>query len=486
MIAWRNMTIKAKLFTSVVAFTVVLSLALTYAASMRIATDLREQLLQRGRGLAFYMVEQTQDTLKLRSELGRYFSFAFLTSRIAVGDVIYAQIVVDGKVQSQHTKMTDIPLDILTDQPEQYTLAEKADHSQHYFDIIRPLPTRRGYVRLGLSLDVVDEKVQKNFLLMGSVSLLFAALGIAFAFGLYSAVLRPIEHVIGSIKRLAEGDMQARVEITRKDELRHLTESFNRMADAIGERNQKLRQTNDELREANETKTRFLTMMGHELKTPLHTIRGSCQLLLVDNDTPKEARRDIEAILAAGNHLLALIDNILKFRTLGSDQLHRTSVSLTRLAVQCADYVAPLAKSKGIEVRVNADDAGSAYVDETKVRQILINLLDNATRYSQGGCVSLDVKQTPAGHFFSVSDTGPGIAAADVERIFQPFERIDRGDSPEQKGLGVGLAIVRHYAAMHDGEVTVESEMGKGSTFRVFLPRTVPGKTDHEEVRFAG
>src|SRR5690606_13856926 len=228
----------------------------------------------------------------------------------------------------------------------------------------------------------------------------------------------------------------------------------------IAERTRQLHAVNAELRSANRAKAEFLAMIGHELKTPLHSVRGYCQLLLEELDGPLSPgqRADLEAILAAGNHLLALIDNILKFTASGDDELHRTRFPLPALLEQAANHVRPLAHRRHIDLHVDAGPVGEVWADETKLKQVLINLLHNAVKYSPAGSRVQMVAGTEAGGFWvAVDDAGPGIPAQDRERLFEPFERgSPEAEDRELKGLGLGLAVVRRYVEAHGGSVTVE------------------------------
>src|SRR5690606_14737023 len=177
-------------------------------------------------------------------------------------------------------------------------------------DLVRVLPgeSSQSYVRLGVSLEVVEEKVRKNWAVMLGLTAMFTAIGAALAFGLYSAILKPLERVMASIRRLGAGDLGARVTVQGSQELQELARAFNRMAEEIARRSEELERVNAELRSAYRAKSEFLAMIGHELKTPLHSVRGYCQLLLegVDGPLTAEQRADIHAVLAAGNHLLSL------------------------------------------------------------------------------------------------------------------------------------------------------------------------------------
>lgn len=526
---------KTRFIIGVVVYTVLLSLSVGLISVYNISTELRDQFEQRAEGLTAYLVEETRRALQMSDGLNRYFSFLFLTARISVGDVVYAQIVRNGSIQSQYIRDPDIHLDVLEPPTVELETREVIHNDQRYMDYIRPLTDHSGYVRVGLTLELIEQKVRQTLILTGTICLLFIVAGLAGAFGLYSALLKPIHQLIASIRRIGSGDTQARVPVPQDRELAELAIAFNDMAKAISERDRELQRQNAELQEAYQAKSDFLAMMGHELKTPLHAMRGSSQLLLeqIDGTLNPRQQEDVRSILSSGNHLLALIDNLLRYNALGSDNLHITRVDVGKLICQCIDYVTPIAHSKGISLEADVQPSHIISADETKLKQILLNLLINGIYYSERGHVRVKALKKPGAMasiamdatepletesfgtsslekkslateslavevnhtepskkewytVIEVIDQGPGIPPEDRQRIFEPFERLNANDKPDDQGLGLGLTIVRKYVTMHGGSIDVEDAPGGGSLFRLTLPHKIAEASPHKEVEKAG
>lgn len=474
-----SLGMKGTFLLALVGFSALMAVGFATIWAYRVTTDLREQVEQRGESFTANLAGEAARVLHIEDSLERELSLMLLTHRL-MGEVVYAQIVHQGVVVSQSTRDPGIVLEPLASPGEAPPVREQSAGGKPVIEFIQllpvespsPDPSQRSYVRLGLSLEQVQEKVRRNLIDMGALALLFTVAGAAVAYGLYSAILVPLERVIGSIRRLQAGDLEARAHIASYPELKELGDAFNRMAEEIGRRNEELERVNAELRSANDAKSRFLAMIGHELKTPLHSVRGYCQILLEELGGPltQEQRADIEAVLASGNHLLSLIDNLLHFSASGTETLHRTPVFLADLLQQAADYVKPLAHRKELFVRVETHVYGTIDADVTKLKQVLINLLHNAVKFTERGGVVVRARSAGRGLLIEVCDTGPGVPEAERERIFEPFERAERAGSRELKGLGLGLAIAREYVEAHGGSIRVDDAPGGGARFLLSFP----------------
>jgi len=478
---------KGTFLLALVGFSALTAVGFATAWAYRVTSDLREQVEQRGESLTANLAGEALRVLHIEDSLERELSLMLLTHRL-MGEVVYAQIVHQGVVVSESTSEEGLALEPLGSAAAALPVRERTVGGRPVIEFVQLLPgdeddaaagaSQQSYVRVGLSLEQVQAKVRRSLVDMAALALLFTAVGAAVAYGLYSAILVPLERVIASIRRLQAGDLGARAHISTYPELRELADAFNHMAEEIGRRNEELERVNAELRSANEAKSQFLAMMGHELKTPLHSVRGYCQILLEELGGPltQEQRSDIQAVLASGNHLLALIDNLLHFSASGTESLHKTAVFLPDLLRQAADYVKPLAQRKGLYVRVETDVSKTIYADGTKLKQVLINLLHNAVKYTDQGGVVASARFAPDGLLIEVCDTGSGIPREQRERIFEPFERIEREGGEEYKGLGLGLAIARGYVLAHGGSIWVEEAPGGGARFCILIP-DVPGES---------
>ena len=244
------------------------------------------------------------------------------------------------------------------------------------------------------------------------------------------------------------------------------------------------RKKNVELESAARLKDEFLANMSHELRTPLTAILMMSEILLegVYGTLTEKQLQATKHIDTSGRHLLSLINDILDLSKIvaGKMKWHFTPVNVTEICQLSLQLVEQMAVKKQIKLRfVSDDEIGRLLVDERGLKQILVNLLNNAIKFTpKGGLVVLDIKgdKTHQIVHFNVSDTGIGIPKEQIERLFQPFVQIDGSLSRAHEGTGLGLSLVEKLAKAHGGNVKVESTVGKGSHFTVSLPWVVPSK----------
>jgi signal transduction histidine kinase len=231
---------------------------------------------------------------------------------------------------------------------------------------------------------------------------------------------------------------------------------------------------------ANRAKSDFLATMSHELRTPLSAIIGYAELLADGVVAPVVPAQEapLSRIGASARHLLALIEDILTFARVeaGRDELRTTRVDAVELAREVAEMIEPSALQQALAFAVRAPaDALPIVTDARKARQILLNLLGNAVRYTERGEVVLEVTAADdGGVVFVVRDTGLGIAPEHRARIFEPFWQVDQSHARRQGGTGLGLAVSRRLAELLGGELRIESALGSGSTFSLALPDVPP------------
>jgi signal transduction histidine kinase/CheY-like chemotaxis protein len=237
-----------------------------------------------------------------------------------------------------------------------------------------------------------------------------------------------------------------------------------------------LKVTNRRLEEANKHKSVFLANMSHELRTPLNAIIGFSELLIDSSgrqfDTPTQ-QRFFTQIHASGKHLLGLINDILDLSKVeaGQMELRLQTVTVGEIVKQVMETVEPLAGQKRIKIRADAASAGEVLVDAGKLKQMLLNLVSNAIKFTpDDGEVAISAARLQSAVEISVTDTGIGISESDQSLLFQEFHQVDQGPGRRQQGTGLGLALTRRFAALHGGEVSVQSEVGKGSVFTLRLP----------------
>ena len=247
---------------------------------------------------------------------------------------------------------------------------------------------------------------------------------------------------------------------------------------ALSNRMQELSEARDQAQTANRAKSTFLANMSHELRTPLNAILGFSNMLRRDAAVQDEQRKTLEIIHRSGEHLLNLINEVLDMAKVeaGRVELQQSAFDLGTMVLDVCDLIRERAEAKGLKLELDQTSAFPRYIqgDPAKLRQIMINLIGNAVKYTDAGSVTLRLDSAPSvdGKTIRlgivVADTGPGISPKDQERIFEPFVQVGDGSGP--KGTGLGLAIVRQYVELMNGNVSLRSTVGEGSEFRVELP----------------
>ncbi|MGE0593256.1 MAG: ATP-binding protein [Vicinamibacterales bacterium] len=249
---------------------------------------------------------------------------------------------------------------------------------------------------------------------------------------------------------------QAQAELVRKNEELHLTQ-------------ERLQHSEQRARLASRAKSEFLARMSHELRTPLNAIIGYTELLLED-ERPERDARDLTRIHASGRHLLALISEVLDMSRIeaGRVELRRDHVTTAVLIAELVAAVEPLVHTRRNRLEIEAPDDLALTTDATRLRQVLLNLLGNAAKFTENGVIRLSVGAAEAGWVrFAVTDTGIGFDQAQLETIFEEFGQLE---GVRYGGTGLGLAIARRLCHLLGGTLTGEGRRGEGARFEVRLP----------------
>jgi signal transduction histidine kinase len=224
----------------------------------------------------------------------------------------------------------------------------------------------------------------------------------------------------------------------------------------------------------------FLANMSHELRTPLNAIIGVTEMLREDADALKQDIEPLDRVLGAGRHLLALINDILDLSKIeaGRMELHLETFPPSPVIEDVAKTIEPLATKNGNQVAVHCDAAiGTLHADQMRLRQALLNLLSNANKFTDHGTITIDTRQREEEGrdwvTIAVVDTGIGMTAEQIGKLFQEFSQADASTTRKYGGTGLGLAISKRFCQMMGGDITVESDVGRGSTFTIRLPRIV-------------
>jgi PAS domain S-box-containing protein len=293
-------------------------------------------------------------------------------------------------------------------------------------------------------------------------------------------------HIVGAAKvarDVTEAKRVHRAETDLIQQLQDVTVELEQQleeAKTLQEELERLTRVAEEARriaeEANTAKSQFVARMSHELRTPLNAIAGYVEILELQIRGPitDAQREDLARIKRSTDALRRLIDDILSFAKLesGRVEFHYETVALDRFLDTLESFIAPRVERKGLLYRFDPDGADiTVWIDKDKVQQIMLNLLSNAVKFTESGEITLRCRTAHDTFALQVADTGPGISPSRRESIFEPFVQGHHPTSNPSEGTGLGLAISRELARAMGGNVTVESEPGKGSTFSLVLPR---------------
>jgi signal transduction histidine kinase len=346
------------------------------------------------------------------------------------------------------------------------------------------------------------EKAEKLGTLILVCSLLISA-AIAAMLAAYTsaAIARPLEATTLIAQRVTEeSNFDLQVPVTTSDEVGMLATSLNELIQRVAEYTEDLHEAKVAAEAANRSKSAFLANMSHELRTPLNAIINYSEMLQEDaqDSGSEDFLPDLEKIQTAGKHLLDMISDILDISKIeaGHVTLYLENFDVATMIEEVMTTAQPLVEKKGNALALKAKgELGTMYADQPKVRQILLNLLSNAAKFTEKGVITIGVervknkkskptKQNKNNDFsgsnyssqiliFRVSDTGIGMTDEQLEQIFKPFTQADASTTRKYGGTGLGLTISQRLCQILGGEISVESQDGKGSTFTVRLPERV-------------
>ena len=376
-----------------------------------------------------------------------------------------------------------------------------------------------GVLHVAIPKTSLQKTFQKYFAYMLGVAIISAFLSLAaVSVVIRWVVIRPLRSLRNVAESISRGEITKRVEIHTRDEFEVLGEAFNRMLQHLINAQEMLKKVNNELNmkvdelahvtiqlyETNQTKSDFMATMSHELRTPLNSILGFSDVLGSISTLNDKQKRYVENINKSGRTLLTMINDILDMAKMEAGRMEARTTSfniVSTIAAQC-DMAKPLLDRKNIDLETNIEpNLPMMKQDESRLQQILNNLISNAIKFTpEGGRIKILVRMTPASSAptgpaplsmtglpskaaktrdmmeLKVSDTGVGISEEDLQIIFEKFRQgkgaVPEGDTMkrEHSGSGLGLSIVKEICKILQGEISVESQLGVGSTFTVKLP----------------
>lgn len=326
-----------------------------------------------------------------------------------------------------------------------------------------------GVVRFALPLSEVQLQIRLIYRVMFLGTIVAVVIALTVAYFLSRSITFPISRMQEAAERIARGDFSEKVNIKSKDELGELAKSLNIMA-------AELQQKMENLRRMDMVRTDFVANVSHELKTPLTLIKGYIETLedRALNDKEK-ARKFISIIKEHTQRLENIIEDLLSLSELelSKDSLSKTEFNLKGLIdeVTLSFGYALDAKRQILSINQHGNDF-RIKADKDRIEQVIVNLVDNAIKYTnEAGRISISLVEQPSEVTFTVSDNGIGIPKEDIDRVFERFYRVDKARSRELGGTGLGLGIAKHIVLAHRGNISVESEIKKGTKVIVRLPK---------------
>jgi heavy metal sensor kinase len=331
-------------------------------------------------------------------------------------------------------------------------------------------------IEAGAPMDEVQADLRKWLWFLLTLLPVVAAIALGGGYVLVKRALSPVGRISSSAERLSLHDLSQRLPVPQSgDELERLSVALNRML--------------ERLETALQHSQRFVADASHELRTPLTVLRGELESLVQEQDLPAESRDRLGSALEEVERLANIVEGLFAISRLDAGEATSEWIKfdLAQLAAGTAEQMTLLAEDKHIDLTSTATFGVWVEGDRARMKQVVVNLLDNAIKFTpEGGAVSLTVEARDSKAILEVTDTGIGIPAAALPRIFERFFRVDKARSRELGGAGLGLSIVKSICTAHQGRVEATSAPGQGSRFRVELPlASAPANHHHPHTRTA-
>lgn len=360
-------------------------------------------------------------------------------------------------LMKNHSDRPEIKAAISGDTGKSLRFSNTLDKNMMYWAVsIKQNGKVLAIVRTSVSVAIIDHELARLYKKILWTALVITICAAAVSWVVSKRLSRPIEQMTKAAQGFASGQLSQKLPIPDSAELAELARVLNEME---------------------EVRRDFVANVSHELKTPITSIKGFVETLQEGAiDKPEEAKRFLEIIAKHADRLNLIVDDLLSLSRLEEDgekrKLSFETALLKPVLVSAVELSKIKAESKNIKIDIACDEKLTAKINSTLIEQAILNLIDNAVKYSPDGSkIKIDVKKSESQIAIIVSDTGCGIDGEHLDRIFERFYVVDKARSRKLGGTGLGLAIVKHIAQVHSGSVSVESTVGKGSIFTISLPQ---------------
>jgi len=383
----------------------------------------------------------------------------------------------EGRARSRGHRPTDLARRI---EAQEVSLERHMEEGEEVFDILVPAPQQGMSVRYLISYRSAKQELKRAVMAFGSLALGSICIGVALVMLLSRIATGPLVRLTKASERVREGELSELAGIESRDEVGQVARAFSSVCEELRRNLLKFERANRELQRLDQLKSEFLANVSHELRTPLTSMRGYVDYLLKGKmgEMNEAQRRGLDVVQ---KNLIRLIKRVESLLTMSKEQMHSNELevrpfSLRPLLEEVLSGVELESEGKGLVLELDIpEDLPPLLADRERVSQAVENLLSNAVKFTpEGGEIRVSARGISANdkrHVeVSVSDTGIGIPADELPRIFDKFHQADSSERRSYSGIGLGLAIVKQIVDKHHGKIEVESEEGKGTTFRLLLP----------------
>lgn len=342
----------------------------------------------------------------------------------------------------------------------------RRDEEQLYLFVSNLLEINEEKIVLALVKDITHVDYHRRelrlfFTKIGLLGLVFVAL---ITWGLSSILLKPVRELSLTAQNIASGNYHVRAKVNRRDEVGLLAEQFNIMAD-------KIEQKISQLKAEGQRQQRFIDNLTHELRTPLTSIIGYAEFLLKAQYNSDIFKKGLSYIYSEGNRILKLSKTLMDMIFVREKSLQLQEESIIPLLLEVENIMRVKAEKEGIILTVEGKDT-FVLIDRELFKVVVTNLVDNAINASKvGQKVTIGVEETPEDLWVFVMDEGKGMEKSEIDRVTEPFYRIDKSRSRKEGGIGLGLAICYQITEQHDVNMEIESEVGEGTKIKIIFPQ---------------